>query len=121
MMELPKKVSKYISTKKDEDSVAVKTNLIFDLSGLTWKDILEYAIAHLVVKWQDRARRTKGVAIPSGDVTYLVPKPGTRTAEDPGEVAIRVLISKGFTEEQARELVNGEEFLNMVRERQNQR
>lgn len=112
------KRSKIISTKVDKDATAVRTNLVFDLSGLTPEDILEYALMHLVVKRQDQYRRKN--SIPATD-TWLVPKPGVKTIEDPGEVAIRVLVAKGFTEEQARELVNGEEFLNMVRERQNQR
>lgn len=112
------KLSKIISTKVDKDATAVRTNLTMDLSGLTDADVREYAAMHLVVKRQDHYRRAG--KIPAVD-TWIVPKPGVKTVEDPGEVAIRVLVGKGFTEEQARELVNGEEFLNMVRERQNQR
>lgn len=112
------KRSKIISTKVDKDATAIRTNLTFDLSGLTNEDILEYALMHLVVKRQDQYRRKN--AIPTTD-TWIVPKPGVKTIEDPAEVAIRVLMAKGYTEEQARELVNGEAFLNMVRERANQR
>jgi len=102
-MELPKKVSKWISTRKDEGAEAVKTNLTLDLSGITWKDVLEYAIAHLVVKWQDRARRAKE-PIPGGDVTYIVPKPGTRSTVDIFEEKVKIFEQMGFERNIAEQL-----------------
>lgn len=99
MMELPKLMVKYISTKVNDESEAVKTKLTFDLSLLTWVDVLEYALMALVVKWQGTARRAKG-GIPS-IATYVVPKPGTRAQVDPRETAINQLIASGYTREVA--------------------
>ena len=99
MMELPKLMVKYISTKVNDEAEAVKTKLTLDLTLLTWLDVLEYAIMALVVKWQGTARRAKG-GIPS-IATYVVPKPGTRAQVDPRETAINQLIAAGYTREVA--------------------
>jgi len=112
-MNLIEKVSKWISTKVDKDSDAVKTNLTFDFSGLTEDDIKEYAIMHLVVKWQDQKRRAN--SIPVAD-TYKVPKPGTKTQADPTGVAKAVLMSKGYTAEQADEILNSPAFRERVQQ-----
>lgn len=68
----------FVSTKPDKDGDAVKTELTLDLSQLTDRDILDYAVQALVVKWQGNARR-KGT-IPR-KATYQVPKPGVRSQE----------------------------------------
>lgn len=103
-MELPKKVSKWISTKADAEGEAVKTNLTLDFSLLTWADILEYAVMALVVKWQGLARKMKG-GIPAS-ATYIVGKPGTRSQADPKETAIAQLVASGYTREQATFILN---------------
>ena len=72
------KKNKIISTKVDKDADAVRTDLTIDLTGLTQDDVAEYACMHLVVKRQDTYRRAG--KIPAKD-TFVVPKPGVRTAE----------------------------------------
>ena len=93
-MNIPKTVERWISTKKDEESVAVKTLLTMDLSGLTWEHILEYALGAIVVKYQGWVRKQKG-AIPEA-FTYKVPVPGTRTSVDAHEVKVKTFMEMGF-------------------------
>lgn len=111
-MELPKSISKWISTKADADSEAVKTNLTLDLSGLTWADILEYAVMALVVKWQGLARKK---AIPT-TATYIVPKPGTRSTVDPREATIAFFMGKGATREQAEKIADMPDLTKIIAE-----
>lgn len=69
--------TKYVSTKMDEESEAVKTILTIDMSDLTQDDEDEIAVSASVVKWQARVRNAK--SIPE-KATYKVPKPGTKIA-----------------------------------------
>lgn len=70
----------YCSTKRFEGDDAVKTALTLDFSNVSEKDLVEYAIDSLVIKWQNAIRRKKDAAVPT-KATYLVPKPGTRAAQ----------------------------------------
>ena len=75
---VPSTRARTFQTKVDKDAKEqVLTRLTLDLSDLSGEDVLEYALASLVIKWQNAARR-KG-SIPTSD-TWRVPKPGTRQA-----------------------------------------
>ena len=101
-MNIPKTIERWISTKKDEESVAVKTLLTIDLSGLTFEHLLEYALMAIVVKFQGWIRKQKG-AIPE-KYTYKVPVPGTRGAVDTFEVKVKTFMEMGFEREVAEKL-----------------
>lgn len=67
----------YCSTKRFEGDDAVRTALTLDMSNVTEKDLVEYAVDALVIKWQASIRRKKDAKVPV-TATYIVPKPGTR-------------------------------------------
>lgn len=69
----------YCSTKRFEGDDAVRTSLTLDMSNVTEKDLVEYAVDALVIKWQASKRRSKTATIPA-TATYIVPKPGTRAS-----------------------------------------
>lgn len=102
MQNLPKTIERWISTKKDEESVAVKTLLTVDLSGITWDHILEYALMAIVVKFQGWIRKQKG-DIPTA-YTYKVPVPGTKTVVDAHAVKVQTFIDMGFEKDVAERL-----------------
>jgi hypothetical protein len=69
----------YCNTKRFEGDDAVRTRLTLDFADVTEKDLVEYAIDALVIKWQSSIRRKKDEKVPT-EATYKVPKPGTRAA-----------------------------------------
>lgn len=69
----------FCSTKRFEGDDAVKTKLTLDMSNVTETDLVAYAVDALVIKWQSAIRRKKDVKVPT-EATYMVPKPGTRSA-----------------------------------------
>ena len=69
----------FCKTKRFDGDDAVTTKLTLDFSNVVESDLVEYAIDALVIKWQASKRRKKDAIIPRED-TYVVPKPGTRTA-----------------------------------------
>ena len=104
-MNLPKTFEKYISTRKDDESVAVKTLITIDLSGVTWEDILIYAMQAVIVKWQGWIRKQKG-EIPA-KFTYVLPKPGTKGGGiSTREVKIQTFMEMGFDREKAERLAD---------------
>ena len=78
--EMNKKYVETLSTKRFEGDNAVTTTLTLDYSNITIDDLLTKAIKSDKISWQAGFRNKKGnVKIPTVD-TYIVPKPGTRTA-----------------------------------------
>lgn len=92
-----------VSTKADENSEAVVTQVTFDWSGVTTEEVQQLAEQALTVKVQSSWRRN---GIPTGDVTVKVAehKPGTRnvSAKDP-MAAVSALLPK-LTPEQRDEV-----------------
>lgn len=66
--------TKAVSTKRDRDDVAIRTNLTVDLSLLTPADKDEIIVSASVIKWQASIRKGE---IPT-EATYVVPRPGTK-------------------------------------------
>ena len=88
----------YCDTKPTAEGIAVRTKFTLDLAGLEDKDILDYALDAMVIKWQSAARRNvkKGTKIPA-ETTYIVPKPGTRGAVAISkEQALKVILGTGY-------------------------
>ncbi len=69
------KFTKYVSTRLDNESEPVKTNLVIDLTNLSEDDKNEIIVSAAVIKWQGRVRN--GKSIPT-EATYVVPRPGTK-------------------------------------------
>lgn len=69
----------YCNTKRFEGDEATRTKLTLDFSNVTKDELVSYAIDALVIKWQASVRRKKTEKVPT-EATYVVPKPGTRTA-----------------------------------------
>ena len=78
--EMNKKYVETLSTKRFEGDDAVTTTLTLDYTNITLEDLLTKAIKSDKISWQAGFRNKKGnVKIPTV-ATYVVPKPGTRTA-----------------------------------------
>lgn len=97
---LPAKVVVYPRTRLSKEQPQVLTRLTFDLSQLSWDDVLTYAIARVTIQWQDK-KRAKQLDIPTEE-EVVVPKPGTRGAVTFDAQAALV---KGFGLEMAKRLV----------------
>ena len=69
--------TKLISTKLDNEGVAVRTNITIDMTNLTDSEILEIAVGACVIKAQATLRRAGKIP---AEFTYVVPKPGTKVA-----------------------------------------
>ena len=93
-----KVIVKGVSTKMTMEHDAVTTVLSIDFNTLTVEDVYEIAAAAAVIKWQNNIR--KADAIPA-EATYIVPKPGTRSAADP----MQSLIAKAGSVEAAIEML----------------
>jgi hypothetical protein len=76
---MEKKYEVYCSTRRFEGDDAVRTKLTLDFSSLTEQDVIDMAIDSAVIKWQGAIRRKKNEKVPS-EATYVVPRPGSRTA-----------------------------------------
>lgn len=75
-----KKYVETLSTKRFEGDDPVTTTLTLDYSNITLDDLLTKAIKSDKISWQAGFRNKKtNIKIPTVD-TYVVPKPGTRTA-----------------------------------------
>jgi hypothetical protein len=81
-----KKLVKVVSTRQTLDDIPVETELsIVFGDNITVEDVYEIAASAAVIKWQGNARKAK--AIPR-IAEYMVPKPGTRSTQDPIDFAI---------------------------------
>ena len=89
----------YCSTKRFEGDDAVKTTLTLDMSGVTEKELVEYAVDALIIKWQSSIRRKKSEKVPT-TATYKVPKPGTRAATVMSDEEMFAALAKKYTPEQ---------------------
>lgn len=89
----------YCSTKRFEGDDATKTALTLDFSQVTEKDLVEYAIDALVIKWQSAIRRKKDAKVPT-EATYVVPKPGTRAIQELSteEMLLKLAKTMGYDE-----------------------
>ena len=76
-----KKYVETLSTKRFNDDDAVTTTLTLDYTNITLEDLLTKAIKSDKISWQAGFRNKKtNVKVPT-TATYVVPKPGTRTAQ----------------------------------------
>jgi len=70
-----------LSTKRFEGDDAVETTLTLDYSNITLEDLITKAIKSDKISWQAAFRNKKAnVKVPTV-ATYVVPRPGTRTAK----------------------------------------
>lgn len=81
------KVSQYVSTKKTEDDVAVKTLLTVDFKDWTLEQFANYAFGKAAISWQSNARKAKE-AIPT-TATYT---PGQSIVTITPEQALSALV-----------------------------
>lgn len=81
---MEKKIEVYCNTKRFEGDDAVQTKLTLDFTQLTEADILDMAVDSAVIKWQSSVRRKKNESVPK-IATYVVPKPGSRSAPQMSE------------------------------------
>jgi hypothetical protein len=76
---MEKKVEVFCSTKRFEGDIATRTKLTIDFAQLDQNDLIALATDSAVIKWQSAIRRKKDAQVPS-EATYVIPKPGTRSA-----------------------------------------
>jgi hypothetical protein len=81
-----KKLVKVVSTRQtlDDDAVETELSIVFG-DNITVDDVYEIAASAAVIKWQGNVRKAK--VIPTV-AEYIVPKPGTRSMQDPIQAAV---------------------------------
>ena len=76
-----KKYVETLSTKRFDGDDPVITTLTLDYSNITLEDLITKAIKSDKISWQAGFRNKKNNVTVPETATYVVPKPGTRTAK----------------------------------------